>query len=158
MLRSIYTFRALSRAGKINFTVEGGMLRGIKYLRIHRLTDKRRTRSRASRHLHCCMAALSNVQSTASRNSRNTVVKLRPCPLEFVSYSVWRRRIGRKGRNPKKCQGGFYAQEGVWRLFVNCCCHRASRPSHSHRVNCSGHRAFCPSHRASYNKEKKHIE
>lgn len=28
-------------------------------------------------------------------------------PLEFVSYSVWRRRIGRKGRNPKKCQGGF---------------------------------------------------
>ena len=52
------------------------------------------------------MAALSNVQSTASRNSRNTVVKLRPYEME------------EKDEIQKKCQGGFNAQEGVWRLFV----------------------------------------
>ena len=40
---------------------------------------------------------------------RNTVVKLSPYPLEFVSYSAWRRtgRRRRKRRNPKKCQGCF---------------------------------------------------
>ena len=58
-----------------------------------------------------------------SRNLRNTVVKLRPYPLEFMSYSVWRRRIGRKGRNPKKtAKEVFYALEPLhleeWLAFV----------------------------------------
>ena len=57
-------------------------------------------------------AVISNVQkSTVSRNTHNSVVKLRPYPLEFVSYSVWRRRIGRKGRNPKNAKEVFYALE-----------------------------------------------
>ena len=63
----------------------------------------------------CCTAALSNVQkNTVGGNPRDTVLKLRPHPLEFVSYSAWRRRrIGRrrrrKRRNPKTAKDVFYA-------------------------------------------------
>ena len=55
------------------------------------------------------------------RNSRNSVVKLRPYPLEFVSYSVWRRRIGRKGRNPKKCQGFLRAWAFTLGRMISIC-------------------------------------
>ena len=87
------------------------------------LTDKRRKRSRASRHIHCCTVALSNVQkSIVSRNPCNTVVKLRLYTLEYVSYSVWSKRIGRKGRNPKNAKEVIYTLEPFhleeWLAFV----------------------------------------
>ena len=61
-------------------------LRGGHCVTSLQIASYRRKRSTASRHLHCCTAALSNVQkSTVSRNPHNTVVKLRPYLLDFVS-------------------------------------------------------------------------
>ena len=60
--------------------------------------------------LYLWWAVISNVQkSTVSRKPRNSMVKLRPHLLEFVSYSVWRRRIGRKDEIQKNAKEVFYA-------------------------------------------------
>ena len=56
-------------------------------------------------------AVLSNVQENIVRgNPHDTVLKLRSYPFEFVGYSAWRKRIGRrKRRNPKNAKDIFYA-------------------------------------------------
>ena len=76
-----------------------------------RLTDMSEKLGKSS--FTCCTPALSNVQkNTVGGNSRDTVLKLRPYPLEFAGYSAWRRRIGRrrrKRRNPKTTKDVFYA-------------------------------------------------